>query len=134
MHISSVGDRRVAGGEEVARECERTLTDRWSLHAVSFDGWSGELVNIHGPRPPALSAVSAQHIQCSNHNFRELATDEDIIHHPADALPEHLEINMEAFQVVPVFEKPHNHKHIDDNGSNYIGSMSVPQHSSGSGR
>ncbi|KAK2893724.1 hypothetical protein Q8A73_016208 [Channa argus] len=55
-------------------------------------------------------------VQCSNHNFRELATDEDIIHHPADALPEHLEINMEAFQVVPVFEKPHYHKHIEPLG------------------
>lgn len=60
MHISSVGARGEGGGEEVDRECERTLTDRWSPHAVSFDGWSRELVNIHGPRPPALSAVSAQ--------------------------------------------------------------------------
>lgn len=60
MHISSEGDHEVAGGEEVARECERTMTDRWSQHGVSFDGWSSELVNIHGPRPPALSAVSAQ--------------------------------------------------------------------------
>ena len=59
MHISSVGDHGVAGGEEVARECERTLIDRWSQHAASCDGLSGELVNIHGPRPPALSAVSA---------------------------------------------------------------------------
>lgn len=33
----------------------------------------------------------------SNRNFRELATDEDIIHHPTFALPEHLEINTEAF-------------------------------------
>lgn len=37
MHISSVGDHGVAGGEKVAGECERTLTDRWSQHAVSFD-------------------------------------------------------------------------------------------------
>lgn len=37
MHISSEGDHGVAGGEEVAGECERTLTDRWSQHAVSFD-------------------------------------------------------------------------------------------------
>lgn len=60
IYISSVEGHGVAGGEEVARECEMTLTDRWSPHAVSFDGWSTELVNIHGPRPPALSAVSAQ--------------------------------------------------------------------------
>lgn len=50
----------MAGVEEVAKECERTMTDRWSQHGVSFDGWSRELVNIHGPRPLALSAVSAQ--------------------------------------------------------------------------
>lgn len=60
MYISSAEDHGVAGGEEVARECERTLTDRWSQLGVSFDGWRRELVNIHGPRPPALSAVSAQ--------------------------------------------------------------------------
>lgn len=38
MHISSTEDHGAAGGEEVAGECERTLTDRWSQHAVSFDG------------------------------------------------------------------------------------------------
>lgn len=37
MHISSTGDGGAAGGEKVAGECERTLTDRWSQHAVSFD-------------------------------------------------------------------------------------------------
>lgn len=37
MHISSVGDHGEARGEEVTKECERTLTDRWSQHAVSFD-------------------------------------------------------------------------------------------------
>lgn len=37
MHISSIGGHEVAGGEKVAGECERTLTDRWSQHAVSFD-------------------------------------------------------------------------------------------------
>ena len=60
MHISSTEEHGAAGEEEVDPECERTLTDRWSQHAVSFDGWNGELVNIHGPRPPALSAVSAE--------------------------------------------------------------------------
>lgn len=60
IYISTVEGHGVVGGEEVDRECEMTLTDRWSPHAVSFDGWSRELVNIHGPRPPALSAVSAQ--------------------------------------------------------------------------
>ncbi len=60
MHISSVGDHKVTGWEKVARECVTTLTDRWSQHTESFDKWSRELVNIHGPRPPALSAVSAQ--------------------------------------------------------------------------
>lgn len=38
MHISSTEEHGVGGGEEVAGECERTLTDRWSQHAVSFDG------------------------------------------------------------------------------------------------
>lgn len=33
MHISSIR----AHGEKVAGQCERTLTDRWSQHAVSFD-------------------------------------------------------------------------------------------------
>ena len=42
-------------GEEALGECERTLTDRWSQHALSFDGWRAECVNIHGPRPPAAS-------------------------------------------------------------------------------
>lgn len=28
---------RSGWGEKVAEECERTLTDRWSQHAVSFD-------------------------------------------------------------------------------------------------
>lgn len=60
MHIVNVGDHGVAGGEEVAKESARTLIDRWSPAAVSCDGLRGELVNIHGPRPPALSAVSAQ--------------------------------------------------------------------------
>ena len=59
MHISSEGDHGVARGEEVDRECERTLIDRWSQHAAFSDGLNRELVNIHGPRPPALSAVSA---------------------------------------------------------------------------
>lgn len=60
MYISSIEHHRAAGGEEVARECERTLTDRRNPRSESFDGWSRELVNIHGPHPPALSAVSAQ--------------------------------------------------------------------------
>lgn len=59
MHISIV---RVWSGreEEVTRESERTLTDRWSQHAVCFDGWGTESVNIHGPLPPPLSAASAR--------------------------------------------------------------------------
>lgn len=33
----------------------------------------------------------------SNHNFRGLPTDEDIIHHSADTLPECLELNVGGF-------------------------------------
>lgn len=39
------------------------------------------------------------------------AIDENIINHPTDSRPEHLEINEEAFPFLPVFEKQSSNTH-----------------------
>lgn len=44
----------MAREKKVLSECEWTLTDRWSQHAVCFDGWGTKSVNIHGT-PPSTS-------------------------------------------------------------------------------
>lgn len=65
---------------------------------------------LHGSECPLKVILFFQPLH-SNHNFRGLATDEDIIHHPTDTLPECSEINVGGFHCIPGFVKPHSHKH-----------------------
>lgn len=89
-----------------ARKCYESFIDcvlspllkMWDSHkgfrdtTCCTDVFSSCLI-LHGSECPLKVILFFQPLH-SNHNFRGLATDEDIIHHPTDTLPECSEINV----------------------------------------